>query len=178
VFAREQDARMAVAASTLRAKLDEGRARLFAQIRGLTEEQFRHTPQDEAWPIAAYLAHLLRIERVYAERAAAALHQDEPSVASTRVHNDDDPGLAQRMAVPQVIHGMLNARRDLLAVLERCDGAALERVAVHETLGRMTVGEMMAKMAGHEDEHASDVARLVKLAPASARVILPLMRRS
>ena len=169
---------MAVAASTLRAQLDDGRARLFEQIRGLTEEQFRHTPQGDAWPIAAHLAHLLRIERVYAERAAAALDEHEPSVASTRVHNDDDPGRAQRMAVPQIIHGMLNARRDLLAVLERCDDAALERVAVHETLGRMTVREMMTKMAGHEDEHAADVARLVKLAPASARVILPLVRRS
>ena len=169
---------MAVAATSLKAHLDDSRARLFEHIRGLTEEQFRHTPSGEEWPIAAYLAHLLRIERVYAERAAAALDEEAPFVASTRVHNDDDPGSAQRMAVPQMIHGMLNTRRDLLAVLDRCDDAALQRTVRHETLGPLSVQQMMDKMAGHEAEHADDVARLVKLAPPSARVILPLMRRS
>lgn len=169
---------MAVAASSLKNRLDDSRSRLFEQIRGLTEEQFRHIPASEEWPIATYLAHLLRIERVYAERAAVALAEDQPVIASTRVQNDDDPGLAQRMAVPQIIHGMLNARRDLLAVLDRCDDAALARTAQHETLGTMSVRQMLEKMAGHEEEHAGDVARLVKLAPPTARVILPLMRRS
>lgn len=169
---------MAVAASSLKARLEDSRLRLFEQIRGLTEEQFRHVPAGEEWPIATYLAHLLRIERVYAERAAAALAEDQPFIASTRVHNDDDPGLAQHMAVPQIIHGMLNARRDLLAVIDRCDEAAFARTAQHETLGKMSVAQMLEKMADHEEEHTADVTRLVKLAPSSARVILPSMRRS
>jgi hypothetical protein len=161
----------------MRSALQESRGTLFATIRGLTEEQFRHTTPGE-WAIATHLAHLLRIERVYAERAKAALTEDEPFVASTRAHNNDDPGLAQHLAVPQIIHGMLNARRDLDGVLDARDDSSLARTINHETIGRMTVRQMIEKMASHEAEHAAEIARLVKLAPPSARVIIPLARRS
>ena len=158
--------------------LQASRDRLFLAIRGLSEEQFRFTPSGEEWCIASHLAHLLRIERVYVERARAALVEVEPYIASTRTHNDDDSGLAQHLAVPQVVHGLLNTRRDLLALLGASDEADLQRAIRHETLGRMTVDEIAAKMAGHEEEHAGAIGMLVKQAPASARVIIPLAQRS
>lgn len=165
--------------SSLRDALESSRKRLFEKIAGLSEEQFRHVPADEQWNIAAHLAHLLRIERVYAERAAAALREDTPYVPSTRVHNDDDPALAQHLAVPQIVHGMQASRRDLVAVLDACDDARLDRGVQHETLGTLTVRQMMEKMAGHEDEHCTEVARLAAEAPApSERVIIPLAQRS
>lgn len=160
------------------AALQASRERLFSAIHGLTEEQFRFTPAGEEWCIAAHLAHLLRIERVYVDRSRAALGEVEPYVASTRVHNDDDPGLAQHLAVPQAVHGLLNVRRDLLTLLESCDETDLQRAILHETIGRMTVDTIAAKMAAHEDEHAAAIVLLVKQAPASARVIIPLAQRS
>src|SRR4029078_5943193 len=100
--------------SDLRSDLDTSRERLFASIHGLSEEQFRFTPPDsDGWSIAAHLAHLLRIERLFAERAHAALAQDEPEMPSTRVHNDDDPSASQKLAIPQMVHGLLNPRREL-----------------------------------------------------------------
>lgn len=162
----------------LQSSLDEGRDRLFASIRGLSEEPFRFTPNGESWSIAVHLAHLLRIERVYAERARAALTEDEPYVASTRAHNDDDPGLAQHLAVPQIIHGMLNTRRDLNDVLASCDELSLTRAIQHETAGRISLEQIFEKMSQHEAEHSAEVAGLVKDAPASARVIIPLAQRS
>jgi len=158
--------------------LQGSRQRLFAEIRGLAEEQFRHAPAGEDWSIAAHLAHLLRIERVFVDRARAALTEDEPATASTRAANDDDPGLAQRLAVPQIIHGMQAARRELDELLAGCDEQQLERAVRHERLGRMTVAQIAAKMAGHEDEHAAEVARLARQAPSGGRVIIPLRRRS
>jgi uncharacterized damage-inducible protein DinB len=164
--------------STLRSDLQGSRERLFALIRAVGEEQFRHVPPGESWSIAAHLAHLLRIERTFVERARRALTEDEPEIPSTRVHNDDDLALAQRLAVPQIIHGMQAARRDLDALLGGCDGAALARAVRHQRLGRMTVADIAAKMASHEDEHAADVARLIRQTPAAGRVIIPLSRRS
>lgn len=165
--------------------LQASRDRLFSAIRGLTEEQFRFAPlgkddraANDNWCIAAHLAHLLRIERVYVDRARAALVEVDPYVASTRVSNDDDPGLAQHLAVPQMVHGLLNTRRDLMALLEACDEADLQRAILHETLGRMTVDEIAVKMSEHEDEHATAISALVKQAPVSARVIIPLAQRS
>jgi hypothetical protein len=162
----------------LQTALQTSRARLFEAIRGLTEEQFRFVAAADRWPIAAHLAHLQRIEAVYADRARAALHEDQPFVASTRVLNDDDPGLAQHLAVPQMIHGMLNTRRSLEALLAACSDADLMRSIRHETLGPMTIEQIGVKMSQHEDEHAAVVAQLVKQAPPSARVIIPLAQRS
>lgn len=164
--------------STLRSDLQGSRERLFALIRGLTEEQFRHVPAGEMWSIAAHLAHLLRIERVFAERARRALTEDEPAIPSTRVQNDDDPALAQRLAVPQIIHGMQASRRELDDLLAGCDAAALSRAMRHERLGLVTVADVAVKMASHEEEHAAAVTRLVRRAPSTGRVIIPLARRS
>ena len=94
--------------SQLRSGLQESRERLFASIRGLSEEQFRYVPAGETYAVATHLAHVLRIERV----------------------------------------------------------------------GRMTIAEIAVKMAAHEDEHAAEIAKLVRHAPSSGRVIIPLTRRS
>lgn len=143
----------------------------------MSEEEFRFAPSGERWSVATHLAHLLRVERLFAERATCALHEDEPRMASTGVHNDDDPGFAQRLAVPQIVHGMQAARRDLERVLDACDDAALERAIVHERIGRMTIAQMMAKMAQHEREHAAEVASLARQARATGHVIIPLKPR-
>jgi uncharacterized damage-inducible protein DinB len=164
--------------SQLRSDLQESREDLFEAIHGLAEEQFRFSPDGESWCIATHLAHLLRIERVFVERARRALTNDEPRVASTRASNDDDPGPAQKLAVPQIVHGMQATRRDLDRLLAGCEERALERGIIHERLGRMTVSAMAEKIAGHEREHAAAVRRLARQAPASARVIIPLSGRS
>lgn len=130
----------------------------------------------EAWCVATHLAHLLRIEQVYVERLHVALAEDEPVVQSTRALNDDDPALAQHLAVPQIVHGLLNVRRDLLSALEPLTDQQLQRAVRHETLGRMTIADIAAKMANHEREHTQEVAVLVKGMPASARVVVPLVQ--
>jgi uncharacterized damage-inducible protein DinB len=164
--------------SQLRSDLQGSRAHLFDLIRALSEEQFRHVPAGATWCIATHLAHVLRTERIFTERAQRALAEDEPHIASTRAGNDEDPGLAQRLAVPQIIHGMQAARRDLDDLLARCDDAALERPLHHERLGRLTIAALAAKMASHEREHAAEAAALIRQLPATGRVIIPLSRRS
>lgn len=164
--------------SQLRSDLQGSREQLFSLIRGLSEEQFRYAPETGAWPIAAHLAHLLRTERLFVGRARLALDEDEPRLPSTRVLNDDDPGLAQRLAVPQIIHGMQASHRELDELLARCDDAALLRVMHHERLGRMTVREVAVKMAEHEREHTEAVAQVLRQVPSGGRVIIPLTRRS
>jgi uncharacterized damage-inducible protein DinB len=164
-------------AEQLRTQLRESRERLFAAIGGLSEEQFRFVPDGEPWNIAAHLAHLLRIERVFAARGARALVEDEPFCASTAVLNADDPALAQHLAIPQMIHGMQASRRELEALLDAGD-AGLARTMMHERVGRMTVGDIVKKMADHENEHAATVATVARQAASARRVTIPLAPRS
>lgn len=156
--------------SALQSELRTSRVRLFALIRGLTEEQFRFVDSD-GWSIATHLAHLLRCERMLVERSKLARREDGARVISTGITNDDDPGLAQRLAVPQIIHGMQASRRDLDALLASCTDADLERSIEHARLGRVTVREMTTKLARHEEEHAEAVASIVERAPAAPTVI-------
>src|SRR4051812_3464180 len=99
----------------LRDALQGSRRHLLESIRGLTEEQFRCVAGDDGWNIATHLAHLLRCERMLAGRARRAIDEDAPLVQSTGINNNDDPGLAQHLAVPQMIHGMQAARREVEA---------------------------------------------------------------
>ncbi|MHB8682868.1 MAG: DinB family protein [Dehalococcoidia bacterium] len=162
----------------LRSDLQASRERLFAPLGALNEEQFRHVPAGEEWSVAAHLAHLLRVERTFTERAVLALTQDEPRIEATGAVNDGDPALAERLAVPQIIHGMQAARRALDDLLARCDGAMLQRTILHPRFGRMTVAQIAAKMAAHEGEHAADVERLAAQSPPTRRVIIPLAQRT
>lgn len=151
---------------------------LFVHIRGLGEEQFRHASPNEPWSIATHLAHLLRVERLFVARARMALDQEDPEIPSTNGVNEDDVGLAQRLAVPQIVHGLQAARRELDELLAGCTEAHLTRAIVHERRGRMTVADIAAKMAAHEAEHSFDVARLARHAPRSGRVTIPVSGRS
>jgi len=163
--------------ASLRTALEDGRAALFAAIRGLSEEQFRTAPPD-SWNIATHLAHLLRCERMYVERMRRALEEHEPLIASSGITNDDDPALAQRLAVPQIVHGLQASRRELMLLLGRMDAAALERAIMHEPRGRITVSAMLGKAAAHEAEHAGAVATLARQAASARRVTIPLSPRS
>jgi hypothetical protein len=73
---------------------------------------------------------------------------------------------------------MLNVRRELDALLDGCDDAAVDRALMHECFGRMTIADIVVKMAAHEDEHAAELAKLVRQVPSSGRVTIPLTRRS
>jgi hypothetical protein len=164
--------------TTLREALHESRARLFAPIEGLSEEQFRHSVDDDGWNIATHLAHLLRCERMLAERSMRALREDGARVLSTGVTNDDDPALAQRLAVPQVIHGLQASRREVASMLDGTADASLDRAIEHERLGRISVREMVEKMAAHEDEHAQTIELLARRSRSAQRVTIPLNPRS
>lgn len=161
----------------LRSDLQSSRARLFAPLRGLNEEQFRQVPAGSDWSIATHLAHLLRLERLSCERALRALREDAPQVASTGTTNDDEAASAQHLAVPQIIHGLQATRRALDELLAGCDERMLARAVVHERRGRLSVWEIATKMIAHEEEHAEAVERLAAEAPATRRVIIPLRER-
>ena len=158
--------------------LQGSRRHLFESLRGLTEEQFRAPADGSGWSIAVHLGHLLRCERMLVERSHRALDADEPRIASTGITNDDDPGLTQHLAVPQIIHGLQASRRDLEVLLKRAGDSGLDRGIVHQRQGRVTVRAMVEKMAAHEQEHAADVAALARQAARSRPVTIPLSPRS
>ena len=153
----------------MRASLAEGRERLMRAIQGVSEEQFKRRPaapegEPPAWSVAEVLAHLLSQEPLRAERIAVALLQDGTRIRPSLPEVHEQAARAGRVAaVPQLIHGLLAARRQtekLLGAIE-ADERGLDRAVVHPENGRQTVRWLLAeKIIAHEREHVAQIETL------------------
>jgi hypothetical protein len=144
-------------------ELRAGRERLLAVVAGVGEEQFKRRPtlplspstergQAEGsagdWSIAEVLAHLLAAEQRRCVRIEAMLRGEE--LAPIRLTEDERNAEARQgrtAPVPQVIHGLLAARRRLERALSEADAGPTEDVA------RLVRDQVIA----HEDEHRAQI---------------------
>ncbi len=170
---------MTTAPDALKRELAAGRERLLRAIAGVSEEQFKRRPPDSEtdqtpWCIGEVLAHLLQQERLRSERIALALREDGAPVVPSTQETHDEGARAGRMApVPQLIHGLLAARRQterLIDAAAALDGG-FERAVLHPEHGRQTAGWLLeTKIVAHEAEHVAQIEalRLVVGAPPLA----------
>jgi uncharacterized damage-inducible protein DinB len=165
-----------VTSAEAHADLSNSRLALLGPLAGLSEEQFRYLPPEGGWPIAAHLAHFLRVERAVCEGIANARSTADAQMTSAGASNDGDDALAQHLAVPQIIHGLQASHRALDALLD--DRAILERELHHARMGRITVGDLLRAHADHEREHAEQIVALVKQARTARRLIIPLAQQT
>ena len=166
----ERDSNVYVAAATMGGRLETSRATLMDAVAGLDDEGFRGRSGTSGWTAAEILAHLLDMERVLMIWAHEAIGADDAVVAPI---GDDErfeqAALALRMAVPQLIHGLLARRRDTARFLARLSDLELARPLSHPDWGSLTVGMLFQRIAGHEEAHASQIKalRVEAIAPAS-----------
>ncbi len=136
-------------------------------IGGLDEEGFRLRPREGEWTAAEVLTHILMTEHVFADRARAVLAQDGLLVASiTDQERSEQARSAQRMPVPQIVHGLLAQRRDVLGLLEPLSPQQLRRPFRHERRGELAAGWLFQRIAEHEEEHAGQI-RAQRAQPAA-----------
>ena len=150
-----------LSANELAAKLEGSRAALHAAIEGMDEEAFRRRTAPGEWNAAELLAHLLAHEHRMQELAQLALNEDNPAVRSRgdQAHIDGAKA-AQRMPVPQIVHGLLAQRRDTLRVLQPLASQQLARAVQHSRMGDMSVSALMRKVVDHEIEHATQITSM------------------
>jgi len=142
------------------ALLETSRAELMDAMAGLDEAGFRTRPDSATWSVAETLAHLLDTERTVRTDAEAAREQHDYFVTSKTDAEGEAARLAQRMAVPQLVHGLLAERRDTLRLLAGLSGEDLERPLRHEARGELKVGWLFRHLAEHEAEHAAQIRTL------------------
>jgi len=130
-----------------------------AAITGLDETAFRQRTNAGDWTPAEVLTHLLAVERVRLEQVRTVLAQDN---AFVRWIDDEEldqqtRAAAQRMPVPQIVHGLLAQRRDVLLLLESLTPEQLSRPYQHERRGQLSAQWLFQRMAEHEREHAGQI---------------------
>ena len=143
----------------LRARLEASRRALFDAIEGLDEEGFRRRPGPSQWSPAEVLAHLLLMEQqllTWAQAALAAPDEYEFVWLSEDARRDQAQA-AQRMPVPQILHGLLAQRRETVWLLETLDAGQLAKTCRVVGRGSFPVALLFQRMADHEEEHARQV---------------------
>ena len=153
----------------LRERLERSRKSLMEAVAGLDEEGFRARPAPSEWTAAEVLAHLLHIEGVHMARGQTASTED--GFVATPVTDEEcreQARLAQRMPVPQILHGLLAQRRDTLRLLERLSEQQLTRAFFHPERGQLTIAQIFERAAAHEEEHAAQIRALRTGAAAPA----------
>ena len=127
-------------------------------IASLAETAFRARTKAGDWTPAEVLAHLLTTEHNSLERVRTVLTQDNPFVAwlsDDELEQQARP--AQPMPVPQIVHGLLAQRRDVVLLLESLTAEQLRRPYQHERRGERTAAWLFQRMAEHESEHAGQI---------------------
>jgi hypothetical protein len=159
-------------AAAIQESLAESRARLLDAIRGVTEEQFKKRPVEGGRCIAEVLALQLVSERLRAERIRLALEQDGAAVTLSDPEAQEQTARAGRIApVPQLIHGLLAARRELERLLDEASAldGGLDRSIVHPRDGRQTVEYLFSKqVAAQEADFVRQIAELKELVTVSS----------
>jgi hypothetical protein len=154
-----------MASEQLKIRLGATRARLMQAVAGVSEQQFKRRPpaseaDPEPWCIAEVLAHLLGDEQLWADRIRLALDGDGARIdPSPPEANTARIAAARQLPVPQLIHGLLAARRLLelrLAEVDTIEGG-LDRHLEHSARGPISVRWMVEKVIEHEAEHADQI---------------------
>ena len=136
----------------LRAHLEASRRALLDAIAGLDEEGFRARTRSSQWSPVEVLAHLLASERLYMGWAQAALEEDNLVLQPVAQDEQEQQAkLAQQMAAPQILHGLLAQRRDTMQ---------LTRTLSYPERGMFGLGLLFEKAATHEEEHAAQIRTL------------------
>lgn len=157
----ERDSQVCVSAAAIGGQLETSKTTLTDAVAGLDEEGFRGRPDAGGWTVAEVLAHLLEMERVLMSWAHEAISADD--VVVTPVSDDErreQARSARRMAVPQLIHGLLARRRDTARFLEGLSEPELARPLLHPDWGSLSVAMLFQRSVEHEEAHANQIKAL------------------
>jgi len=146
--------------------LRASREHLLAVVAGVSEEQFKRRPMPDAeakageWSIAEVLAHLLASDQRAGLRVEASLAGETPPVSGpSEEERTAEARLGRTVPVPQIIHGLLAARRRLERALTESQAGE-----VPETV----LGLLREDVIEHEAAHTAQI-EAVKAALGAAR---------
>ena len=133
--------------------------RLDGLIRAHPDPVAWRRPVAEGWSAAQIVAHLRAADDILTPRIYQMLVRDDPPLPAF-----DDRRWADVMGyetVPMEAHfaRMALRRYELLQLLRGLEPAAWARPGSHEEHGRITIFAVASHIAGHEEEHLSQLER-------------------
>lgn len=141
--------------------LSETPEKIRLMVNSLTAEEQRSKPSDGGFSVLGNVCHLRDIEeRGYLNRIEKILSEDDPflpDIDGDRLAVERDyqnQNLSEELAV------FSRCREDSLLFLEKSSPEDLSRTATLETVGEITLGELLLKMREHDGEHLQAISEL------------------
>lgn len=135
-------------------------AALAAALKGAPDETLRRRTADGKWSMIEHAAHVRDIERVYQGRFSRMVFGEKP--AFWMLDNDRTAEALHYGAADaaEVAKEFKRLREDSIALLRSFPHEAWLRTGLHPEQGEVTVEQLAARLAGHDEAHLRKVTGL------------------
>ncbi|HLZ20509.1 MAG TPA: DinB family protein [Ktedonobacterales bacterium] len=113
---------------------------------------------DEAWTPSEIVGHLCDSARYWGARMFRVAHEVNPRLASFDENILVDLAAYRYRALDELLRGFRLLAEGNVSLLRSLDAAAWDRAGTHETRGSLTLREIVAIEAGHEQVHVGQLA--------------------
>src|SRR5512140_1528153 len=139
---------------------------LKASLKGLSKKVLLWTPAPGKWSILEILCHMRDMEReAYLERYTRILAEPEPKLPDI---NGDALAIERDyrgQKAAEILRDWMRLRRESLRLLKKAKPEQWRRAGVHETMGRLTIDELVARhAAGNDTAHLAQIEAIKRRA--------------
>jgi hypothetical protein len=141
-------------------RLAAGPPALAASLKGAPDDVLRRRGPSGKWSMIENAAHVRDIERVYQERFSKMAFSERPAfwmLDNDRAVTQLKYGEADPTAVAKEFRRL---REDTLALLRALPHEAWKKTGLHPAKGELTIEQLAARLAGHDDSHLEKIRAL------------------
>ncbi len=131
--------------------------RLARLLERLDDAQAGRRPAAEEWSAAEVVAHLLDTDRVYGERIARMLDEDNPFFADFDQEAAIDARHGQALPLAATFESFALERAELVARLRRIEERQWTRTGTHPVRGVGTIVEYVRTLWRHDQAHGEQI---------------------
>jgi hypothetical protein len=138
--------------------LSDTPGRIRQLVEGWATDRFERSYAPGKWSARKILVHLAQTELALTTRARFALTQ--PSYAAQAFSQDDWLTLDEHAEARTALDAYTTLRRLNLSMWRSLTPSQVDRTFSHPEYGELTVGWIMAQMAGHDIHHLKQLERI------------------
>lgn len=144
------------------ARLERTADELAAAIRGRSDAELSRRPDPKNWSAKEVVCHLRDTEESFTGRFEQIMAMDEPKFLPVNPDRWAEERQYLRNDAAAALAAFRQRREETLALLRRLSPSALSRAGVHATRGRLTIDDLVAMMAWHDDNHLDQLKRALE----------------
>ena len=122
-------------------------------LKGIPNGQMDEIPIPETWSIRQVVCHLADAEIVYADRMKRVLIDDNPAVFEWSSDNSVQEDFCRHREIDNELTVIDSIRRQMMSILQHQDVEILQRTAVHNLDGPMTLETLLERIVEHIPHH-------------------------